>query len=74
MQIGPQGTYLGFRFSQFLQGNKRCVQRESYIQPKLAADLIKNSTVQSSSKSENELTQREYEVIVLIAEGLNTRT
>lgn len=49
---------------------------ESYIQPKLAASLVKEfNTVKSRRVSdENELTRREYEVLSLIAEGLNNKS
>lgn len=48
---------------------------ESYIQPKLAAELVKefNRPKPNKLNTEGELTQREYEVLTLIAEGMNNR-
>ncbi|NLM43316.1 MAG: response regulator transcription factor [Clostridiales bacterium] len=47
----------------------------SYIQPKLAAELVRefNSARPYKSNSENELTKREYEVLCLIADGMNNK-
>ncbi len=48
---------------------------ESYIQPKLAASLVRefNTTKSKRATKTNELTRREYEVLSLIAEGLNNK-
>ncbi|MCQ1530001.1 response regulator [Lutispora saccharofermentans] len=48
---------------------------ESYIQPKLAAELVRefNSTKTYRSNTENDLTRREYEVLSLIADGMNNK-
>lgn len=48
---------------------------ESYIQPKLAADLVRefSSTKIYKASSENDLTRREYEVLSLIADGMNNK-
>lgn len=76
MQIGAAGYILKDSDSaSFFKAIRDAYNGESYIQPKLAADLIKefNRPRVPRSKSENELTQREYEVIVLIAEGLNNK-
>ena len=49
---------------------------ESYIQPKLAATLVRefNTTKSRRISENNELTRREYEVLSLIAEGLNNKS
>lgn len=49
---------------------------ESYIQPKLAATLVRefNTTKNRRISESNELTRREYEVLSLIAEGLNNKS
>ena len=49
---------------------------ESYIQPKLAADLVRefSSTKAYRANVENDLTRREYEVLSLIADGMNNKT
>ena len=47
---------------------------ESYIQPKLAASLVKEFNTGRRVSDENELTRREYEVLSLIAEGLNNKS
>ena len=48
---------------------------ESYIEPKLAASLVRDFNTAKSSRirRESELTRREYEVLSLIAEGLNNK-
>ncbi|TAH59731.1 MAG: response regulator transcription factor [Gottschalkiaceae bacterium] len=48
---------------------------ETYIQPKLAANLVRefNTTKSRRASMNNELTRREYEVLSLIAEGLNNK-
>lgn len=47
----------------------------SYIQPKLAAELVREFSSAKSYKNntENELTRREYEVLSLIADGMNNK-
>ncbi|SHI45111.1 response regulator [Lutispora thermophila] len=47
----------------------------SYIQPKLAAELVRefNSSKTYKTNNENELTKREYEVLSLIADGMNNK-
>ena len=47
----------------------------SYIQPKLAAELVRefNNVKLHKSNAENELTRREYEVLSLIADGMNNK-
>jgi len=47
----------------------------SYIQPKLAAELVRefNNAKLHKSNAENELTRREYEVLSLIADGMNNK-
>lgn len=47
----------------------------SYIQPKLAAELVKefSNSKPYKSSNENELTKREYEVLSLIADGMNNK-
>lgn len=47
----------------------------SYIQPKLAAELVKefNSSRPYKTGGEAELTKREYEVLCLIADGMNNK-
>ena len=76
MQIGASGYILKDSDSaSFFRAIRDANSGESYIQPKLAADLIKefNKPRSSRIKKENELTQREYEVIALIADGLNNK-
>lgn len=76
MQIGASGYILKDSDSaSFFKAIRDANNGESYIQPKLAADLIKefNKPRGSRIKKENELTQREYEVIALIADGLNNK-
>jgi DNA-binding NarL/FixJ family response regulator len=76
MQIGASGYILKDSDSaSFFKAIRDAHNGESYIQPKLAADLIKefNKPRGSRIKKENELTQREYEVIALIADGLNNK-
>ena len=76
MQIGASGYILKDSDSaSFFKAIRDAYIGESYIQPKLAADLIKefNKPRGARVKNENELTQREYEVIVLIADGLNNK-
>ena len=47
---------------------------ETYIQPKLAALLVKElNRPKTEHKSENDMTQREYEVLCLIADGKNNK-
>lgn len=47
----------------------------SYIQPKLAAELVRefNNAKLHKNNAENELTRREYEVLSLIADGMNNK-
>lgn len=76
MQIGAAGYILKDSDSaSFFKAIRDAYNGESYIQPKLAAELIKefNRPRNLKNKGENELTQREYEVIALIAEGLNNK-
>ncbi len=76
MQIGASGYILKDSDSaSFFKAIRDAYCGESYIQPKLAADLIKefNKPRGTRIKKENELTQREYEVIALIADGLNNK-
>lgn len=53
------------------------VEGKTYVQPRIAS-LVKNSIIQEDSNDTNlekinSLTRREYEVLTLIAEGLNNR-
>ena len=76
MQIGASGYILIDSDSAiFFKAIRDTYTGESYIQPKLAADLIRelNRPKVSRIKNENELTQREYEVITLIADGMNNK-
>ncbi|MGE5631264.1 MAG: response regulator [Caulobacteraceae bacterium] len=76
MQIGAAGYILKDSDSaSFFKAIRDAYNGESYIQPKLAAELIRefNKPRNIRSKGENELTQREYEVIALIADGLNNK-
>lgn len=76
MQIGASGYILKDSDSaSFFKAIRDAHMGESYIQPKLAAELIKefNKPRGTRVKTENELTQREYEVIALIADGLNNK-
>lgn len=76
MQIGATGYILKDTDSATLyKAIRDAYNGESYIQPKLAAELVKefNKPKTARVKSENDLTQREYEVLTLIAEGLNNK-
>ena len=76
MQIGASGYILKDSDSaSFFKAIRDAYAGESYIQPKLAADLIRefNRPRVTRVKNENELTQREYEVITLIADGMNNK-
>jgi DNA-binding NarL/FixJ family response regulator len=76
MQIGASGYILKDSDSaSFFKAIRDANSGESYIQPNLAAELIKefNRPRGPRIKKENELTQREYEVIALIADGLNNK-
>ncbi|HOR85397.1 MAG TPA: response regulator transcription factor [Bacillota bacterium] len=76
MQIGASGYILKDSDSaSFFKAIRDAYNGESYIQPKLAADLIRefNKPKLARVKNENELTQREYEVITLIADGMNNK-
>ncbi|MFZ5352995.1 MAG: response regulator [Bacillota bacterium] len=76
MQVGATGYILKDSDSSSLyKAIRDAYNGQSYIQPKLAAELVKefNKPKASRDKSENELTQREYEVLTLIAEGFNNK-
>lgn len=76
MQIGATGYILKDSDSSTLyKAIRDAYNGESYIQPKLAAELVKefNKPKGAKLKLENELTQREYEVLTLIAEGHNNK-
>jgi DNA-binding NarL/FixJ family response regulator len=76
MQIGATGYILKDSDSATLyRAIRDAYNGESYIQPKLAAELVKefNKPKGAKLKLENELTQREYEVLALIAEGHNNK-
>ena len=76
MQIGATGYILKDSDSATLyRAIRDAYNGESYIQPKLAAELVKefNKPKGAKIKMENELTQREYEVLTLIAEGRNNK-
>lgn len=76
MQIGATGYILKDSDSVTLyKAIRDAYNGESYIQPKLAAELVKefNKPKGIKLKPENELTQREYEVLVLISEGHNNK-
>lgn len=76
MQIGATGYILKDSDSATLyKAIRDAYNGESYIQPKLAAELVKefNKPKGVKLKPENELTQREYEVLSLIAEGHNNK-
>jgi two-component system, NarL family, response regulator DegU len=76
MQIGATGYILKDSDSATLyKAIRDAYNGESYIQPKLAAELVKefNKPKGAKLKHENELTIREHEVLTLIAEGHNNR-
>lgn len=76
MQIGATGYILKDSDSASLyKAIRDAFNGQSYIQPKLAAELVKefNKPKVTREKGENDLTQREYEVLTLIAEGLNNK-
>lgn len=76
MQIGATGYILKDSDSATLyKAIRDAYNGESYIHPKLAAELVKefNKPKAAKPKPENELTQRELEVLCLIAEGQNNK-
>lgn len=76
MQIGATGYILKDSDSSTLyKAIRDAYNGESYIHPKLAAELVKefNKPKTAKPKPENELTQRELEVLCLIAEGQNNK-
>ena len=76
MQIGATGYILKDSDSATLyKAIRDAYNGQSYIQPKLAAELVKEFSKPKGIKikPENELTQREYEVLMLIAEGHNNK-
>lgn len=76
MQIGATGYILKDSDSATLyKAIRDAYNGESYIQPKLAAELVKefNKPKGVKLKPENELTHREFEVLSLIAEGRNNK-
>jgi two-component system response regulator DegU len=76
MQIGATGYILKDSDSATLyKAIRDAYHGESYIQPKLAAELVKefNKPKGVKLKPENELTIREFEVLTLIAEGHNNK-
>ncbi|MCK9216772.1 MAG: response regulator transcription factor [Firmicutes bacterium] len=79
MELGALGYVLKDSDSQsLLKAVKDVYKGESYIQPKLAVDLVKEYNFNKAAKTRsrranNELTKREYEVLSLIGEGLNNK-
>jgi len=76
MEIGATGYILKDSDSATLyKAIRDAYKGESYIQPKLAAQLVKefNKPKGIRFKPENEMTHREYEVLSLIAEGFNNK-
>ncbi len=75
MELGALGYILKDSDSQsLLKAIKDVYAGDSYIQPKLAAGIVKEfKSGKTKVKSDNELTKREYEVLSLIAEGLNNK-
>jgi len=76
MQVGATGYILKDSDSATLyKAIRDAYNGESYIQPKLAAELVKefNKPKGIKLKPENELTIREFEVLTLIAEGHNNK-
>lgn len=76
MQVGATGYILKDSDSATLyKAIRDAYNGESYIQPKLAAELVKefNKPKGIKLKPENELTLREFEVLTLIAEGQNNK-
>lgn len=60
----------------FIQGIRDVVSGEQYIQPRIAKLLSMNSnskSINGALEKINKLTKREYEVLTLIAEGLNNK-
>ena len=76
LQIGATGYILKDSDSATLyKAIRDAYNGDSYIQPKLAAELVKEFSRPKGIqiRSENELTLREYEVLLLIAEGRNNK-
>lgn len=79
MELGASGYVLKDSDSQsLLKAVKDVHKGESYIQPRLAAELVKEYNFNKAAKTRsrranNELTKREYEVLSLIGEGLNNK-
>jgi two-component system response regulator DegU len=76
MQIGATGYILKDSDSSTLyRAIRDAYNGESYIQPRLAAELVKEFNKPNAAKSKlaNGLTQRELEVLCLIAEGQNNK-
>ncbi len=76
MEIGASGYVLKDSDSaSFFKAIRDAYIGESYIQPKLAIDLVRelNKPKVTRNRYDNDLTQREYEVIALIADGMNNK-
>ena len=77
INIGADGYVLKDSDSDSLvKAIKTVYSGETYIQPNLSSMFVKNSDgndIFNQEKKKNKLTRREYEVLTVIAEGLNNR-
>lgn len=75
INLGANGYVLKDSESESLIRAVRDVYKgQSYIHPSLASSLVRDfNQGQKENNKENKLTRREYEVLTLIAEGLNNK-
>lgn len=76
VELGALGYILKDSDSQILSKAIRdAFAGDLYIQPKLATNVVKEFSISKYKKikAKNKLTKREYEVLSLIAEGLNNK-
>src|SRR5699024_723947 len=75
LKLGANGYILkDSNADSFIQGIREVVAGKQYIQPRIAKLLnISSKSVDKELEKINRLTKREYEVLILIAEGLNNK-
>lgn len=75
LKLGANGYILkDSNADSFIQGIREVVAGKQYIQPRIANLLnISSKSVDKELEKINRLTKREYEVLILIAEGLNNK-
>lgn len=75
LKLGANGYILkDSNADSFIQGIREVVAGKQYIQPRIANLLnISSKFVDKELEKINRLTKREYEVLILIAEGLNNK-